>query len=164
MLYDVPSRTGVSIEVPTALKLFREVPNIKAIKEASGSLKRVTELHYYEKDFKIFSGEDSLNHSIMFSGGCGVISVTGNLMPNLISQMVNCTLNLEYQQALEIQNKLFHLHQALFVETNPIPIKMAMHLAGLIENPSYRLPLVPPSKETIKLLEKTLQQYYEVIA
>ncbi len=163
MLYDVPSRTGVSIEVSTALKLFREVPNIKAIKEASGSLKRVTELHYYEKDFKIFSGEDSLNHSIMFSGGWGVISVTGNLMPNLISQMVNCALKLEYQQALEIQNKLFPLHQALFVETNPIPIKMAMHLAGLIENPSYRLPLVAPSKETIQLLEKTLQQY-EVIA
>ncbi|GAA8182967.1 hypothetical protein HpDR147_18260 [Helicobacter pylori] len=88
--------------------------------------------------------------------------MTCNLITNLISQMVNCALKQKYQQALEIQNKLFHLHQALFVETNPIPIKMAMHLAGLIENPSYRLPLVAPSKETIQLLEKTLQQY-EVI-
>ncbi|AFI06209.1 4-hydroxy-tetrahydrodipicolinate synthase [Helicobacter cetorum] len=162
MLYDVPSRTGVSIEVSTALRLFREVSNIKAIKEASGSLKRVIELHHYEKDFKIFSGEDLLNHSIIFSGGSGVISVTGNLMPNLISKMVSHALNKQYQEVLEIQNKLFDLHQALFAETNPIPIKTAMHLAGLIKNPNYRLPLVAPSKETFKLLEKTLQQY-EVI-
>ncbi|WP_104760859.1 4-hydroxy-tetrahydrodipicolinate synthase [Helicobacter cetorum] len=159
MLYDVPSRTGVSIEVATALKLYREVPNIKAIKEASGSLKRIVEIHHYEKDFQIFSGEDLLNHSIIFSGGSGVISVTGNLMPDLISKMVSCALNKQYQEALEIQNKLFELHQALFIETNPIPIKSAMYLAGLIKTPSYRLPLVSPSKESLQILEKTLQQY-----
>ncbi|WP_104748073.1 4-hydroxy-tetrahydrodipicolinate synthase [Helicobacter cetorum] len=162
MLYDVPSRTGVSIEVPTALKLFREVSNIKAIKEASGSLRRIVEIHHHEKDFKIFSGEDLLNHSIMFSGGSGVISVTGNLMPNLVSQMVDYALKHEYQKTLEIQNKLFDLHQALFIETNPIPIKTAMYLAGLIHSPSYRLPLVSPSKESLQILEKTLRQY-EVI-
>lgn len=84
MFYDVLSRIGVFIEVLIVFKFFREIFNIKVIKEVFGFLKRVIELYYYEKDFKIFSGEDLFNYFIMFLGGCGVILVIGNLMFNLI--------------------------------------------------------------------------------
>lgn len=159
MLYDVPSRTGVSIEVSTAIRLFQDVKNIFAIKEASGSLERIIELDQNASEMGIFSGEDAINYPILANGGKGVISVTGNLLPDKISQLTKYALNKDMANSKRINNELYAINRVLFCESNPIPIKAAMYLAGLIKNLQYRLPLVAPSKEHMDLIEKTLQNY-----
>lgn len=172
MLYNVPSRTGCNIEVETAIRLFREVKNIYAIKEASGLLDKVYSLINMQGDcvankqdgqerFHIFSGDDALNYGILCSGGSGVVSVTGNLFPRDIATLCHTAMQQKNSESLAISNKLYGINKALFFESNPIPIKAAMFLQGLIPTLEYRLPLCEPSKECMTLLEKTLQ-YYEV--
>ncbi|MDO7253370.1 4-hydroxy-tetrahydrodipicolinate synthase [Helicobacter sp. faydin-H76] len=159
MLYDVPGRTGVSIEVDTAIRLFKDVKNIFAIKEASGSMERVIELDQNAPEMGIFGGEDAINYPILANGGRGVISVTGNLLPNKISELTKYALNQDMIHSKRINNELYDINMVLFCESNPIPIKAAMYLAGLISNLEYRLPLVAPNKEHMDLIEKTLQNY-----
>lgn len=159
MLYNVPSRTGVNIEVETAIRLFQDVKNIFAIKEASGSMERIIELDQNASEMAIFSGEDAINYPILANGGKGVISVTGNLLPDKISQLTKYALNKDMNNSKRINNELYAINRVLFCESNPIPIKAAMYLAGLIQNLQYRLPLVAPSKEHMDLIEKTLQNY-----
>lgn len=159
MLYNVPSRTGVNIEVETAIRLFEDVKNIFAIKEASGSMERIIELDQNASEMAIFSGEDAINYPILANGGKGVISVTGNLLPDKISQLTKYALNKDMTNSKRINNELYAINRVLFCESNPIPIKAAMYLAGLIQNLQYRLPLVAPSKEHMDLIEKTLQNY-----
>lgn len=159
MLYNVPSRTGVNIEVETAIRLFGDVKNIFAIKEASGSMERIIELDQNASEMAIFSGEDAINYPILANGGKGVISVTGNLLPDKISQLTKYALNKDMANSKRINNELYAINRVLFCESNPIPIKAAMYLAGLIQNLQYRLPLLAPSKEHMDLIEKTLQNY-----
>lgn len=159
MLYNVPSRTGVNIEVETAIRLFEDVKNIFAIKEASGLMERIIELDQNASEMAIFSGEDAINYPILANGGKGVISVTGNLLPDKISQLTKYALNKDMTNSKRINNELYAINRVLFCESNPIPIKAAMYLAGLIQNLQYRLPLVAPSKEHMDLIEKTLQNY-----
>ncbi|PAF53926.1 4-hydroxy-tetrahydrodipicolinate synthase [Helicobacter sp. 13S00482-2] len=159
MLYDVPGRTGVNIEVQTAIRLFKDVKNIFAIKEASGSLERVIEFDQNISEMAIFSGEDAINYPILANGGKGVISVTGNLLPDKISQLTKYALDKDLPNSKRINNELYAINKVLFCESNPIPIKAAMYLAGLIDNLQYRLPLVAPNKEHMDLIEKTLQNY-----
>lgn len=159
MLYNVPSRTGVNIEVETAIRLFEDVKNIFAIKEASGSMERIIELDQNASEMAIFSGEDAINYPILANGGKGVISVTGNLLPDKISQLTKYALNKDMTNSKRINNELYAINRVLFCESNPIPIKAAMYLAGLIQNLQYRLPLVAPSKKHMDLIEKTLQNY-----
>lgn len=159
MLYNVPSRTGVNIEVETAIRLFNDVKNIFAIKEASGSMERIIELDQNASEMGIFSGEDAINYPILANGGKGVISVTGNLLPDKISQLTKYALTKDMANSKRINNELYAINRVLFCESNPIPIKAAMYLAGLIQNLQYRLPLVAPSKEHMDLIEKTLQNY-----
>jgi 4-hydroxy-tetrahydrodipicolinate synthase len=162
MLYNVPGRTGVDLEADTVIRLFDDVENIYAVKEATGSLERATSLLSRRKDIKVISGDDGIDFAMMANGGSGIISVTSNLLPNLKSKLVHSAIAGDYDTARDIQNKLYALNSALFVESNPIPIKAIMYLAGLIDTLEYRLPLTMPSKDTMKLLEKTLEQY-EVI-
>ncbi|PAF47670.1 4-hydroxy-tetrahydrodipicolinate synthase [Helicobacter sp. 12S02232-10] len=159
MLYNVPSRTGVNIEVETAIRLFREVKNIFAIKEASGSMERIIEFNQHAQDMKVFSGEDVINYPVLANGGRGVISVTGNLLPDKISELTKYALSSDLNASKRINNELYDINKVLFCESNPIPIKAAMYLSGLIKNLEYRLPLVMPSKENMRLIEKTLQNY-----
>ncbi|PAF41750.1 4-hydroxy-tetrahydrodipicolinate synthase [Helicobacter sp. 11S02596-1] len=159
MLYNVPSRTGVSIEVETAIRLFREVKNIFAIKEASGSMERIIELDQHIPDMAVFSGEDVINYPILANGGRGVISVTGNLLPDKIVALTKFALKGDLSASKRINNELYDINRVLFCQSNPIPIKAAMYLSGLIKNLEYRLPLVMPSKENMGLIEKTLQNY-----
>ncbi|PAF46638.1 4-hydroxy-tetrahydrodipicolinate synthase [Helicobacter sp. 12S02634-8] len=159
MLYNVPARTGVSIEVETAIKLFKEVKNIFAIKEASGSMERIIELNQNAEKMEVFSGEDAINYPILANGGKGVISVSGNLLPDKISALTKYALNGDLSASKRINNELYDINRVLFCESNPIPIKAAMYLAGLIKNLEYRLPLVMPSKENMQRIEKTLQNY-----
>lgn len=159
MLYNVPGRTGVNLETCTIQRLFNEVKNIYGIKEASGSMERIVELNTKIPDFAILSGEDAINYPILANHGVGVISVTGNLLPDKISALVHKALQGELDESRRINNSLYKINKALFVESNPIPIKAAMYLAGLTPTLEYRLPLVSPSQENMRMIEETLKDY-----
>ncbi|MWV61123.1 4-hydroxy-tetrahydrodipicolinate synthase [Helicobacter saguini] len=171
MLYNVPGRTGCDISPELAMQLFTEIPNIYAIKEASGIIERVITLASLESNkviesktkkdsnLKVLSGDDLLNYSILTYGGSGVISVTGNLLPDKISAMTESALNGDYKAAQKISNELYEINKILFIESNPIPIKAAMWLSGLLPTLEYRLPLCAPSGENMKKIEQTLRKY-----
>jgi len=159
MLYNVPSRTGSDILPETVQRLAEKTKNIFAIKEASGSLERVSHLLNLVPSLDIFSGDDAINSDIIFKGGKGVISVTSNLLPDRVSELTKYSLAGDLKNANLIANELFEMNKVLFVESNPIPIKAIMYLAGLLDSLEYRLPLTPPSSETMKRLEKVLAKY-----
>jgi 4-hydroxy-tetrahydrodipicolinate synthase len=162
ILYNVPGRTSVDLEAKTAIRLFDDVKNIYAIKEATGSLERAICLISQRKDFLVFSGDDAVDFPMLASGSKGIISVTANLLPNLKSQLVKNVFDGNFDAARKLNEDLYELNNVLFCESNPIPIKAAMYLAGLLDTLEYRLPLLAPSSETMKKLEKTLEKY-EVI-
>lgn len=159
MLYNVPGRVGVEISVDTVIRLFDDVKNIYGIKEASGSMERVIEMNSKRPELAIISGDDTINFPILANGGCGVISVTGNLLPDMLVALTNSAKEGDYAKAREINNKLYKLNKSLFLESNPIPIKAAMYMSGLIERLEYRLPLVAPSQETIEKLREALHNF-----
>lgn len=156
MLYNVPGRTGVDLQAQTAINLFDDIKNIYGIKEATGSMERCVELLSKSKELVVVSGDDAINYPILANGGKGVISVTANLMPDKISKLVSFALNGDFTNSKAINDELYELNKNLFIESNPIPIKAIMYLAGLIDTLEYRLPLVEPSSETMKKLEQVL--------
>lgn len=159
MLYNVPGRTGVDLLPQTAIRLFDDVKNIYGIKEATGSLERATSIISQREDFMVFSGDDGVDFAMLASGAKGIISVTSNLVPNLKAKLVNSVFSGDYKTALQIHNDLYDLNNVLFCESNPIPIKAAMYLSGLLDSLEFRLPLTSPSKETLEKLEKILKKY-----
>ncbi len=162
MLYNVPGRTGVEIETDTIVKLYDDVKNIYAIKEASGSINKIVELQSLRQDLVVVSGEDPIDYPILSAGGHGIISVTSNIVPNLKSKLVHSVFEGDFSVAKKINEELFPLNSVLFCESNPIPIKAAMYIAGLLDTLEYRLPLTAPSAENMKKIEETLKNY-EVI-
>jgi 4-hydroxy-tetrahydrodipicolinate synthase len=159
MLYNVPGRTSVDLANETTLKLFEDCENIFGIKEATGSIERVVELKSKNKDLVVVSGDDAINYPIMSAGGDGCISVTANLLPREISYLIHTAQNGEFKKSKEINEKLYKLNKVLFCESNPIPIKAAMFLAGFIDTLEYRLPLTPPSGDSMKQIEEVLKGY-----
>lgn len=159
MLYNVPGRTVVDISADTVIRLFDDIPNIYGIKEATGSLARTVELLSRRPDLKVFSGDDAIDFPILANGGAGITSVTSNLMPDLKSELVRLVLAGDYTGAKAINDKLYPLNSILFCEANPIPIKAAMYIAGLIETLEYRLPLLAPSLENMKQIEEVMKNY-----
>jgi 4-hydroxy-tetrahydrodipicolinate synthase len=112
-----------------------------------------------EPKLYLISGEDAINYPILSNGGKGVISVTANLLPDKISDLTHKALNSDYLGAKAINDELYTINKALFCESNPIPIKAAMYLAGLLDTLEYRLPLVPPSVEHLRFIEQTMKKY-----
>ncbi len=159
MLYNVPGRTAVDIQADTVIRLFDDVPNIYGIKEASGSLERCVELLSKRADLKLFSGDDAIDYPILANGGAGITSVTSNLLPDLKSKLVSLALSGDLAGSKAINDELYEINKALFIESNPIMIKAAMYIAGLIDTLEYRLPLVKPSETSFKKLEKVMQNY-----
>jgi 4-hydroxy-tetrahydrodipicolinate synthase len=159
MLYNVPGRTGVDILPATVKRLFLDVPNIFGIKEATGSIERTVELLAKVPELYVFSGDDAIDFPILASGGKGVTSVTSNLLPDYKSKLAHAALKGDFETAKAINDELFEINKVLFCESNPIPIKAAMYIAGLIDKLEYRLPLVEPSKENMKKIEETLKKY-----
>jgi 4-hydroxy-tetrahydrodipicolinate synthase len=142
VLYNVPGRTGSNVEAATTLRLA-EVPGIVAVKEASGNLGQVQDiLRDRPDDFAVFSGEDGLTFAILAAGGDGVISVTSNATPRLVADLCERCAAGDLAAAREIQNRLAAWTAAAFVESNPIPVKAALAMLGLMED-VLRLPLVP---------------------
>jgi len=159
MLYNVPGRTVVDISADTVIRLFDDVKNIYGIKEATGSIERTIELLSRRPDLKVFSGDDAIDYAILACGGAGITSVTSNLLPDLKSQLVAKALSGDFSGSKAINDTLFPINKALFLESNPVMIKAAMYIAGLIDTLEYRLPLVPPSSENLKRLEEVMKNY-----
>ncbi|MDR2081397.1 MAG: 4-hydroxy-tetrahydrodipicolinate synthase [Campylobacteraceae bacterium] len=159
LLYNVPGRTGCDIQTNTVIRLFNDCPNIFGVKEASGSIDKCVDLLAHEPKLYLISGEDAINYPILSNGGKGVISVTANLLPDKISELTHKALDSDYLGAKAINDELYAINKALFCESNPIPIKAAMYIAGLLDSLEYRLPLVPPSTEHFKFIEQTMQKY-----
>ena len=159
LLYNVPGRTGVDMSADTVVRLFHDISNIYGVKEATGSMVRTVELLAKAPDLYVISGDDAINYPLLANGGKGVISVTSNLLPDQIADLTHTALAGQYDASKKINDELFEINTVLFCESNPIPIKAAMYLAGLIESLEYRLPLVPPSKENMKRIEEVLKKY-----
>lgn len=141
ILYNIPGRSIVSLNIETINKLCTKNKNIVGIKEASGDINIVKQIRSTcPADFNILSGEDSLNLPILQEGGSGFISVTSNLVPKECSKMFNLFMNNKLNEANDINEKFSKLNQLLFLDTNPIPIKYAMSKLGLCDN-TVRLPL-----------------------
>lgn len=146
ILYNVPGRTGCDISNDTVLRLA-QVKNIVGIKDATGGLERGTDLiNRAPKDFAVYSGDDATGLPLMMMGARGVISVTANVAPRLMHEMCEAAFSENFELARTINAKLFGLHQKLFVEANPIPVKWVMQQMGLLQ-PGIRLPLVALSAQ-----------------
>ncbi|MGA9046594.1 4-hydroxy-tetrahydrodipicolinate synthase [Sulfuricurvum sp.] len=159
MLYNVPGRTVVDISADTVIRLFDDVPNIYGIKEATGSIERSIELLSRRPELKVFSGDDAIDYAILSCGGAGITSVTSNLLPDMKSALVSKALSGDFIGSKAINDALFPINKVLFLESNPVMIKAAMFIAGLIDTLEYRLPLVPPSSENMKKLEAVMKNY-----
>jgi 4-hydroxy-tetrahydrodipicolinate synthase len=157
--YNVPGRTSVNMLPDTVIKISG-IKNIVAVKEASGSLDQVSEiLAGVPSDFDVLSGDDSLTLPMMALGAKGVISVASNVIPKEVSQMVDFWLKGDHESARKLHFKLFPLFKGLFIETNPIPVKKALHLIGMIEN-ELRLPLVEMTAEGTEKLKKIMKELH----
>jgi len=158
IIYNIPSRTGINVSPQLMLKLS-EIENIVGVKEASGNLKQVSDIIRLvkKKDFTVLSGDDFLTLPILALGGKGVISVAANVAPNLMKELYNAFVSGNIAKAMEIHHKLSPLFDALFIDTNPIPVKKAMELIGLSAG-KPRLPLVELSEEKTEKLKKVLKE------
>ena len=155
ILYNVPSRTSSNIEPATVARLA-EIPNIIGIKEASGSITQQAEvLRLVPADFKVLSGDDAFTFPLMALGGVGVISVVSNAIPRQITHLAHLLLDGNYDEARKLNTKLLPLMQVAFIETNPIPVKAALAMMGMIQE-VYRLPMCPMKPENRAKLEKEL--------
>lgn len=161
ILYNVPSRTGVNMDVETIVELAK-VDNIDAVKEASGSVDKVSDIYRalqhegIEDEFNILSGEDSLTLPIMAVGGTGVISASANIDAKRMVLMVDSILNDDYDRAIELHYEMLELIRALFIESNPVPVKTAMNIMGLPAGP-LRQPLTGMKEENLEVLKKALK-------
>lgn len=159
LLYNVPGRTGCDIAADTIIKLFNDCDNIYGVKEASGSIDKCVDLLAHEPRLSVLSGEDAINYPILSNGGKGVISVTANLLPDYTARLTKFALQNEFLKAKQINDDLYAINKILFCESNPIPIKAAMYIAGLAPSLEYRLPLCEPSMENLKKIENVMKQY-----
>jgi len=157
VLYNIPSRTGREIALETILRLAED-KNVVGVKAAAGSTDRVTEI-VRKTDLVVLSGDDSMTLPFMVVGGKGVISVAANIIPADVKAMVDRFLNGDAKGAQELHLKMFDVFKMLFIETNPIPIKAAMHRLGLIEDGGMRLPMYPPTEEHRARIETVMRGY-----
>lgn len=155
ILYNVPGRTASEILPATVVELAK-IENIVAIKEASGKLDNVSEIRRLAGDnITIYSGDDSLTLPILALGGKGIISVASHLVGNAIQEMIEAFVANNTVKAAEIHLQIFPLIKALFITSNPIPVKAAMQLKGFATG-SLRLPLLPPEDKEVELIKKAM--------
>jgi 4-hydroxy-tetrahydrodipicolinate synthase len=159
ILYNIASRTGVNIEPETIAKMAKDCKNIVAVKEASGSLDQMSRIRQIcPEGFDLISGDDSLTLPILAIGGTGIISVVANVAPKDVADMVSAFEKGDIGQAKKLHYKLLPLTKAMFIETNPIPVKTAMGLMGLCA-PGLRLPMCEMLPENKEKLVKALKDY-----
>ena len=157
MLYNVPGRSGKAIPIPVIAELAGH-PNVVAIKEAGGSVERVSQIRA-KCDIDILSGDDSLTLPMMSVGAVGVVSVVSNILPAKVSEMVRLALSGRWSDALEMHDQMYDLFGTMLsLETNPVPVKTALAMMGMV-NESFRLPLDVLEDAKRQSLEKLLQSH-----
>ncbi len=157
VVYNVPGRTGGNIEAKTMLRLA-EIPNIVAVKEASGNLGQIMDIiRDAPRDFRVLSGDDYMALAVVLLGGAGIVSVVSNEAPAMMSAMINAALESNIPRARELHYKLLPLMNINFIESNPIPVKAALAMMGLIEE-NYRLPLVKIGAANREKLSKVAEE------
>ncbi len=158
IIYNIPGRTAVNLETSTLVRLVKEYPNIVGVKEASGNIAQMMEvITNLPQNFTVLSGDDNLTFPLMALGGKGVISVASNLIPQEMHKLTEHGLNGRLEKAKKMHYRLLPLFQAIFIETNPIPIKAAMAMKGLIKE-SYRLPMCQMKPENREKLKQILTE------
>jgi 4-hydroxy-tetrahydrodipicolinate synthase len=158
IVYNIPGRTAKNIENATMIRLAQH-RNIVGVKEASGDINQMMDLIAKKPiDFTVLSGDDALTYPLIAIGGDGIISVVSNIVPKKMAEFVRTALAGDYVTARKMHYALLPLFKALFIETNPIPIKAAMALAGMMKE-TYRLPMCPMSKENREALAAVLKTY-----
>jgi 4-hydroxy-tetrahydrodipicolinate synthase len=157
IVYSVQGRTGVNVE-PATLKRLAEIDTIAGVKEASGSISQIASvIHQVPERFAVLSGDDVITIPLIALGGRGIVSVVSNQIPGEMTALAQAALRGDYHTARELQRKYLPLMETNFVESNPIPVKAAMALMGLLE-PVWRLPMCPPAAANQKKIETTLEQ------
>jgi 4-hydroxy-tetrahydrodipicolinate synthase len=156
VVYNVPGRTNVNVAPDTLVRLA-EIDNIVGVKEASGSMSQIVAiLNRVPDGFTVLSGDDALALPMMALGGRGVISVASNVIPGQMGRLAELGLAGDFAAALALHRELHPLMEINFIETNPIPVKASMGLMGLLE-PVFRLPLVPPTPESLEKIHTLLK-------
>jgi 4-hydroxy-tetrahydrodipicolinate synthase len=156
IVYSVQSRTGVNVE-PATLGRLAAIPNIIGVKEASGNIAQMASvMQQVAPEFIVLSGDDAITLPLMALGGRGVISVVSNEIPAEMTQLARHCLDGDFASARALQRKYLPLMEINFIESNPIPVKAALGLMGLLET-VYRLPMVPPNAEHLARIEKVLE-------
>ncbi len=159
LVYNIASRTAVNVETDTLARLARDCRNVVGVKEASGSLDQMSHvIAACGPDFAVLSGDDNLTLPLLALGGRGVISVIANIVPRETADMVHAALEGDWKRARELHYRLYPLARAAFLETNPIPIKEAMAMAGMLE-PEFRLPMCRMSDANRERLRAILKPY-----
>ena len=160
ILYNVPGRTGVNM-LPETTERLSKVENIIAIKEACGDLKQISEVirRCASDSFVVLSGDDFTAYPTVAVGGKGVISVVANIIPGEMAEFMKLALEEKMNEAADIHLKYFPLFKAMFIETNPVPVKTALWLMGKIETPEVRLPLAPMQEANLEKLKAVLKDY-----
>lgn len=157
-LYNVPSRT-VSDMLPETVSELSKIPNIIGIKEAKGDLGRITDLvRICPEDFIVLSGDDFTAASTIFMGGKGVISVTSNVNPVAMANMIECAIEMDVETTRLLHNKIYPLMQAMFCYPSPAPAKKALEMMGVIESSEVRLPMTPVDEASLRTLKKAMSQ------
>lgn len=157
ILYNVPGRTGTNMKTETTLRLA-EIPNITAVKEASGDLAQIIDIkRQAPEDFTVLSGNDDQTLPLMACGADGVISVASNVAPEQMKALTRAVAASDLKEAIRLNNSLMPLYHACFVESNPIPVKAALSLMGLCRD-EMRLPLLPATGGTRTLLADVLRK------
>ena len=157
ILYNVPGRTGTNMTAESVLRLA-EIPNIVAVKEASGNIAQILEIkRSAPDDFSVLSGNDDETLPLMASGADGVISVASNVAPKEMAELVKAVRQSDLRKAIALNNRLMPLYHACFVESNPIPVKAALSLLGLCTS-EMRLPLTKATDGTVELLREVLSE------
>ena len=158
ILYNIPGRTGINM-LPETVAVLADHPNIVGMKEATGNLEQMTQdIVLCGDKLSFLSGDDTLTLPLMAVGGRGVISVVANIVPREVADLTRAFLSGDWKRAREIHLKLFPLCQAMFYETNPIPVKTAMALMGMIGG-ELRLPLCPMSDANVGKLKAAMRAY-----
>ena len=156
IIYNIQGRTGVNLETGTLARLAKEHSNIVAVKEASGNVAQMMDvLNELPKNFTVLSGDDNLTLPLMALGGKGVISVASNIIPREMHELTEYALNGDFENAARLHYQLLPLFKGIFLETNPIPIKAALAMKGMIKE-AYRLPLCEMKAENKEKLRNIL--------
>jgi 4-hydroxy-tetrahydrodipicolinate synthase len=159
LVYNIQSRTAVNVETDTLARLVRDVASIAGVKEASGSLDQMSQvIAACGPDFSVLSGDDNITLPLLAIGGSGVVSVIANIVPRETADLVHAALDGDWKRARDLHYRLFPLARAAFLETNPIPIKEAMAMAGMLE-PEFRLPMCRMSDANREKLRAILKPY-----